>query len=250
MKELSNALGVTPRRINQILKRRLEAHGYTFGRNIIALDLAADNKIDVRKYASMEELEELRKLRQSKTVITPISLNKRREKPTSRPVVIRLEREFEVTCPNIPSSIIRDAKRMSEVYPYFYVFENSVRYFIKNTFESVYGQDWWERKVGSNTRRKAKNRQAKEGRNRWHGKRGRHPIFYVDIDDLRRIITSNYDDFKEKLPDVDRPIEWITNRIEEIELSRNIIAHNNPLSDDDINRIKIYFKDWVRQFAD
>ena len=51
------------------------------------------------------------------------------------------------------------------------------------------------------------------------------------------------------LPDVDRPIEWVSNRIEEIELSRNIVAHHNPLSDDDIQRVKIFFKDWTKQFS-
>ena len=60
------------------------------------------------------------------------------------------------------------------------------------------------------------------------------------------LVTPN---FKDKLPDGDRPIEWLTNRIEEVELSRNIIARHNPLSDDDLDRVKMYVKDWIKQFT-
>jgi len=220
--------------------------GYAYSTETASYILASEYGIDISKYLKSEELTEVREAIRSVKMVqadrAPITVEKT--------VVVKLDKDFEISCPNVPESVLKDARKMSAVYPYFYVFENSVRYFIRDTLESKYGRDWWFLKVNPKIREKAENRQNREGRNRWHGKRGEHPIFYVDIDDLNRIITSDFDDFKDKLPDVDRPIEWLTNRIEEIELSRNIIAHHNPLSDDDISRVKMYFKDWIKQITD
>jgi hypothetical protein len=136
---------------------------------------------------------------------------------------------------------------MLAIYPYLYLFENSVRYFIIERMKEKYGEDWWKQRVGNPIQTKAEERLEKEGRNRWHGKRGQHPIFYVDIDDLRSIIVSNERDFRDKFPGVKRPLEWVQQRIEEIEISRNVVAHNNPLAENDITRLKVYFRDWVEQ---
>lgn len=188
-------------------------------------------------------------MRLTKEASASIPVNNVRESAEKIKTVIVKIKEAEIICPNVPNSVLSEAKKMSEVYPYFYVFENSIRFFIIDVLGSKYTKDWWTIKVNPKIQAKAKDRQSREGRNRWHGTRGEHPIFYVDIDDLQKIITSNFQDFEEKLPAVDRPIEWLTNRIEEVELSRNIIAHHNPLSDDDIARVKMYFKDWIKQFC-
>jgi len=244
-KLLRERTGLSTPGLYHAIYRKREEIGYAYTKETAAYILASEYGIDISKYLKPEELAEVREAIRSAKMIhvakTPVIVKK--------PVVVRLDEDFKIDCPNVPESILKDAKKMSKVYPYFYVFENSIRFFIKDTLESKYGKDWWSQKVNSKIRAKAANRQKKEGRNRWHGKRGEHPIFYVDIDDLRKIITSNFDDFKDRLPDVERPIEWLTNRIEEIELSRNIIAHHNPLSDDDIERVKIYFKDWIKQIA-
>lgn len=227
------------------IDRKKSQIGYAYPTETAAYVLASENQIDISKFLKPEELREVREAIQSSRPIVHAS-NPSTETP--RRVVVKLDNEVEINCPNVPESVLKDAKKMSAVYPYLYVFENSIRYFIIETL-SKYGKDWWSTKVNPKIQQKATDRQSKEGRNRWHGTRGEHPIFYVDIDDLQKIITSNFNDFKDRLPAVDRPIEWLTNRIEEVELSRNIIAHHNPLSDDDIVRVKMYFKDWIKQFA-
>jgi len=227
------------------IERKKKQIGYAYLKETAAYILASEYDIDISKYLESEELTEVREAIRSIKMVQA----DRAPREVEKTVIVKLDKGFEIRCPNVPESVLNDARKMSAVYPYFYVFENSIRYFIRDTLESRYGRDWWFLKVNPKIREKAENRQIKEGRNRWHGKRGEHPIFYVDIDDLNKIITSNFDDFKAKLPDVDRPIEWLANRIEEIELSRNIIAHHNPLSDDDINRVKMYFKDWTKQIT-
>ena len=144
--------------------------------------------------------------------------------------------------PNLPANILSDAKNMSEVYFYLYLFENSLRKFIIDKI----GKDdpnWWEKKVGKTVIKNAENRIKQEDKNKWHSKRGQHPIYYTDISDLKSIISTCWSDVKDFLPSQ----EWLIQRIDEIELSRNIVAHNNPLSQDDFDRVKLYFRDWIKQ---
>lgn len=229
------------------IRKKKSQIGYAYSTEVAAYILAADNDIDITKYLKPEELVQVREARLTKTI--QVTHSQSRTSKVEKRVIVKLDKDFEISCPNVPESILKDARKMQKVYPYFYVFENSIRYFIMHTLENKYGKDWWSKRVNHTIRNKAVQRRSKEGRNRWHGKRGNHPIFYVNIDHLRKVITSNFDDFKDRLPDVSRPIEWLTNRIEEIELSRNIIAHHNPLSNDDIARVKMYFKEWVKQIS-
>lgn len=225
------------------IDRKKSRMGYAYSTETAAYVLASENQIDISKFLQPNELAEVREAMKSNQ-----SLQSHNTSKVQKNVVVYLDKELKIDCPNVPASVLKDAKKMSEVYPYLYVFENSIRYFIIDILNK-YGKDWWSTKVNLKIREKAADRQRKEGRNKWHGNRGEHPIFYVDIDDLQNIITSNFDDFKDKLPAVDRPVEWLKNRMEEVELSRNIVAHHNPLSDDDIARVKMYFKDWIKQFA-
>ena len=84
-----------------------------------------------------------------------------------------------------------------------------------------------------------------EKNQKWHGKRAQHPIFYTFISDLSSIISVNWEDFKDKLPSQG----WFSQRIQEIELSRNTIAHFNLLDSRDFERLKVYFFDWIRQIS-
>jgi len=232
------------------INRKKEQLGYTYSIETAAYVLAVENKIDISKYdISSEEMIEIREAMKSMTPSVSQVSNKKSKVRTEKQIILNLESDFKISCPCLPESVIKDAIKMRRIYPYIYLFENSIRFFVKNTLDAKYGANWWATKVSNPIQKEVEERQQKDGRNRWHGKRGEHPIFYTNIDHLARIITNNMDDFKDKLPDVKRPIEWLTNRIDEVELSRNIVAHNNPLSDGDIARVKMYFKEWIKQIS-
>jgi len=252
MKLLHGKMGISPSGIYTAIGNKKKQFRYSVSKETAAYVLAAEKGIDISKYLSEEELSRVREA----TRTAPIIIEKptKKEKSVKRVLTVKFSDDLRISCPNVPESVLRDAKKMSGVYPYLYIFENSIRYFIKNILEEVYGQEWWVERIekskgGQKIVRKAENRRTEEGRNRWHGSRGDHPIFYIDIDDLTKIVTMNFDYFKDKLPGVKRPIEWLTNRIEEIAKSRNVIAHNNPLSNDDIQRVKLYFNDWRRYMS-
>lgn len=242
MKALREKTGrKTPQRIYQMIRQKKKEYNYTITTEMAAYLLAADYGIDVSKILPEEELAKLRTLRETKIVV-----KEGKEKKLPQEITIDVVKEFRVRDPFLPKRMIEEAKDMAKVYPIVYLFENSVRNLIKIVLEKKYGQNWWDNKVPLAVRQEVEKRLVKEKENRWHGKRGAHKIFYTNIGDLNSIITTNWKDFEELFPSQ----AWIKSRIDEIELSRNVIAHNNPLSERDIKRLKIYFEDWINQIKD
>lgn len=106
------------------------------------------------------------------------------------------------------------------------------------------GADWWANGGASNElKKKIEGRQEKEGVNRWHVRRGAQEIYYTDFGDLIAIIRNDWSTFEDLFPDQN----WITNRLVELEASRNIIAHSNTLDERELTRVRMYLQDWTRQ---
>jgi len=164
---------------------------------------------------------------------------------SSKQIVVEIDKGVKIVDPLLPKKFIDDATKMAGVYPVVYIFENSVRNLISTVMKSKHDEKWWETKVGAKINEKVKSRIDNEDKNPWHGRRGAHPIFYTDIDELKSIITANWSDFQDIFPN----LQWVTGKIDEIEMSRNVIAHNNPLEDRDIVRLKLNLEDWLKQIA-
>lgn len=64
-------------------------------------------------------------------------------------------------------------------------------------------------------------------------------INYSDFKDLKLIILQNWSIFEKYFLSKD----LIENKLEELEMPRNVIAHNRILSDNELQRILIYTKD-------
>jgi hypothetical protein len=129
------------------------------------------------------------------------------------------------------------------VYPIMYLFENSVRELIQRVLRATYGAKWWDQCVPPDVQKVVRGRMRREEARHWHGKRGAHPIFYSDIEHLRQIIESEWSCFSGLFEGK----AWVTQRIGEINVSRRVIAHNNPLHQEDLKRLEIYYSDWRRQ---
>lgn len=146
----------------------------------------------------------------------------------------------------LPHNLTNEANRMTEAYQAMYIFENLVRHAIMTTLEKKHGKDWWNTSnvVSNEIKNLVKSRKHEERRNRWHTTRGSHDIFYTDFKDLDRIITTNINDFKDVFGDLEIQAE-----MRQLERSRNIIAHNNPLLAQEVERIKMYSRDLLRQLG-
>ena len=169
-------------------------------------------------------------------------------KQVAKNITVNICKNISLKNPILSEKVLKEAKYMAEkVYPLLYVFENSAREMIIRVMRNSYGDNWWDidTKVSTDIRNTVKDRIAKEDRNPWHGRRGAHPIYYTDLEHLGQIVKNNWPLFKLILPTQ----EWFLQRVKEISHSRNPVAHMNPLSKEDVDRIKVYTKDWEKQIA-
>jgi len=166
----------------------------------------------------------------------------------SGPRAIVFPDQFEYTDPILPEKRVREAREMASVYPLLYVLENSMRELIMRVMSSKYGGDWWETALTTGRARTVKNnadaRRNGENHRRWHQRRGAHPIDYTDLNDLGSLILARRDDF---FPDVlggDEARMWIEHLMLELEPSRNVVCHMNPLSPDNVELVRIRLAGW------
>ncbi len=210
--------------------------------------LAAQSGINLNRYLDKERVDQIRQLLfQVNQHAQPAQL----AASTSRKTVIKrlsvtVGKKFAVRDPLLTEKMLAEAKEMAEeVYPLLYVLENSVREMIVRIMQKTHGADWWDTRVSKDIRDEVQKRKKREDENPWHGKRGAHPISYTDLDHLGRIVQNNWADFKLILPGA----QWLDQRLNDVGHSRNPVAHMNPLSGNDIQRIKVYFRDWEALIA-
>lgn len=150
----------------------------------------------------------------------------------------------------ISKQMIRESIENANLYPSLYLFENSLRDFVQRVLSNKFGKNWWDTKVNTNIQGSVKSRIKKEEMNPWHGKRTAiHPLYYTDLADLTTIIRNHQKEFSEFFKEVPGGLNWLTQKLDEIYLSRNNIAHTSPLSKADATRFNVYFADWYKQLV-
>jgi hypothetical protein len=215
--------------------------------------LAAERGFDLFKYLGPDEVERIRSIMNQHATSkvrpdagTNVQTSSRKEtsrKRKSRQDKITLNVD-SILVQNLPTNLVNEAKEMANIYPIFYILENSIRVFISDKLKIAYGRNWWEdATISRGIKKNVEKRLADDESAKWHGRRKAHPIFYVSTGDLSRIIENNWDYFKDS--GISSP-QWVNTYITEIiERSRNIVMHCNPLSKRDIERIRVVFRDWM-----
>lgn len=143
----------------------------------------------------------------------------------------------------LDKDMVARALRMAAVYTAIASFENSIRKLVSTVLLEQVGAGWWQTSVPGKVRERAESRQAEESKIRWHTQRGDEPLNYTDFGDLISIINQNWDKFE---PFV-RSLEWARQLTTTIERSRNVIMHSGELELEDIERVGVLIRDWVRQ---
>ncbi len=138
---------------------------------------------------------------------------------------------------------VMSAQKMSVVYIAIAAFENSARKFIQDRLLEKVGADWWVTCVPKVTRDQAERLKKEEEQTRWHGSRGNSLIFYTQMGDLVSIMQNNFLHFEDYIPSV----EWARQIFKSLERSRNVIMHSGELSMNDIERVAMNIRDWIRQ---
>jgi hypothetical protein len=142
----------------------------------------------------------------------------------------------------LPSDSIARARKMATVYIAITAFESSLRNLVTETLLEKNGEGWWD-SVTDGIKKKAESRREEENKVRWHSPRGEAIINYTEFGDLLSIVIGNWAHFEDLLQSQD----WVRGIIKPIERSRNVIMHGGDLQFEDIERVGVAIRDWVRQ---
>ena len=242
--DLLKKLGVTPQRLSQLVAQVKRLYGPMTTEEGTYV-LAHQRGMDITRYLDPPMVDRIRGMVPAGVPAAAASLATGRM-PAARTRPVRIAPKLEVVNAMLPASVGADAARMADVYPKMYVLENSLRTVISRVLRSRHGKDWWASCAPTDVKNKVRDRKADEARRPWHGKRGSHEIYYSDFGDLRKLIIQNWSEFAGIFPS--QP--WITQKLEELEPPRNVVAHNNPLSEKDAKRIEVYSDDWIALIND
>lgn len=134
---------------------------------------------------------------------------------------------------------------MQRCFRLLFILENIVREFVQDVLEERDGSDWFQKRVSPQIQKKVSDRKEKEKKNQWHAGRNTHDVNYIDFGDLALIIQAHWIEFKDLLPQQ----TWVVSRLSDAERTRNVIAHTNVLSDEEVTRLEMIVSDWVKQIG-
>lgn len=92
-------------------------------------------------------------------------------------------------------------------------------------------------------RKSAQQKMDEEERVRWHKRRGNDPLNYTSLPDLGNIIRNTWP----RLEPYVGSIEWAASIFDAVERSRNVIMHSGTLDKEDIQRLGVNIRDWIKQ---
>ena len=144
----------------------------------------------------------------------------------------------------LPEDILLKGKEMSRHYIHVYFIENSLRIFIAKICTDESGDDFMKKiSLSTDLSQKIGNRKSDEKKHKWLSVRGESDLFYLDLEDLGKIIQNNWGVFSNHFPNQ----KWIIAKIEEISKIRNLIAHNNYVEKNDCDLLEHYYIQILKQ---
>lgn len=147
--------------------------------------------------------------------------------------------------PQFEQSVRLEAAEMSDHYEVFYCLEQAIRKLIAETLEEAEGADWWD---STRVPIDIKNDVAgllKRERDNGITQRSERMIDYTTFGQLSVIITTNWTLFEPILKNK-RGVERV---MASLNLLRGPIAHCCPMQEDEVDRLRLAVKDWLRMIG-
>ncbi len=235
-RELLSKLQVSPQALSQKAQRIKDKYGPMTTEEATYI-IAHIEGVDLAKYLSLESLDRIRSLipREIKPVSTLPQIKSSKNKKSKR-------RKIIVSYPLVQSSFIQQAVVIGdEAFPQVVVLENSIRILIEKTLSAI-RPDWWDTLVPQIIQKTVQRTIDKEKKYPYREKRGNNHLMYCNFADLKEIIVTNSNEFRDVIVNV----EWFKVKMDEVYMARNNLAHSILLSDDDISRIALFYRDWAR----
>lgn len=138
-----------------------------------------------------------------------------------------------------PVNVRNNALEMARLYAVLFSFENYVRDFIRQTLSENEGVDWID-KLPKKVKEHAEKRQAVAKEDSWLEGEKTDLLGFLDFGHLSQVILNKWEHFESILPSQ----HWLKQRMDELEKSRNFIAHNRMLLPSEFQRMYMYIADW------
>ncbi|WP_439821915.1 Swt1 family HEPN domain-containing protein [Pseudomonas sp. HLG18] len=140
-----------------------------------------------------------------------------------------------------PVGLRNNSLEMARLYAVLFAFENHVRDFIRQTLQETEGINWVEN-IPEKIKNHANNRQSSAISDSWLEGEKTDILGFLDFGHLAQIILNKWIHFESIIPSQ----HWLKQRMDEIEKSRNFIAHNRMLLPSEFQRMYMYISDWNR----
>lgn len=138
-----------------------------------------------------------------------------------------------------PVAIRNNALEMARLYSVLFSFENHVRNFIRETLSESEGAAWVN-KLPPKILQHAEKRQQAAIDDSWLEGEKSDLLGFLDFGHLAQLIVNKWEFFESIIPSQ----HWLKQRMDELEKSRNFIAHNRMLLPSEFQRMYMYIADW------
>jgi hypothetical protein len=234
-KILLNKLDISPQALSLQTKKIKTKHG-PMSTEEATYVIAHQHGIDLSQFLPIDIMDRVRSLIPKElpnVVQSSPSINKKREKT----------KKSAKSYPLVSDNLIKKGMLIgNESFPKMFVLENSIRNLIIQRLSKAYKKNWWNEARIKNVRENVEKLINKEKKYPNRDKRGLHPIYYSNFADLKNIILNEFDYFSDVI--LDR--QWFTVQMEQVYMSRNSLAHNVALTEDDEMRIRLLYSEWAR----
>ena len=139
------------------------------------------------------------------------------------------------------NTIFQEAIQMAQHYMTFYCLERSAREIVIGILEAIHGGGWWAAKVPPNIQANVTQNMQREI-DAGVTSRSDKEIDYTTFGELGEIVKSNWADFG----DIFKSVKAFTKIMNNLNVLRGPIAHCSPLSEDEVLRLELTVKDWIR----
>lgn len=144
--------------------------------------------------------------------------------------------------PQFEEEVRLEASEMALHYEAFYCLEKSIRKLISEILRDAEGVDWWKSaRIPPHISQEVSKRIQTE-LDGGVSQRSQEAIDYTTFGELAVIISSNWDVFGS----IFRSQRAVSNVMSNLNLLRGPIAHCSPMTEDEVDRLKLAVKDWFR----
>lgn len=129
----------------------------------------------------------------------------------------------------VPQSHYTLVQKISDFYPYLFIFENALRIKIEDVMSTNHGSDWWDKRLNADLNKiweYADDQAKKQAKLPMIGKAGvLQPIEYITIGQLEEIIKKYKSLF---IPGIFHDLAFFTGHMTIVKRVRNAVAHMAP----------------------